>query len=382
MKFILSIIVLVLTSSNYLFGQCGVGYAYPGGGTQSGTCSETAGNRNINGAFTVDGDLTINGDFTIGGTDLVVNGTLTVTGDLISGGGSSVVIANGGTINADNLTSALFATFTVESGGTLNVTNDAGTGLFAAFTVEDGGTVDIGGDFTTGGIGITTIDGDMNVDGDFTNVGGGVVDGDGDLTVGGTYTNGGDDSGFTGTYNGGDPLPVEMVYFRGEATNDEVRLNWLTASEINNEGFEIERSSDGVHFTQIAFVAGFGTTNEPNEYTYIDRSVAERSYYRLKQVDFDGQFEYSSIIAINGGSMAGKLEAYPNPTNGPVHLLTAISNYQLYDQMGRVVMSASSTTSIMAEQEISQFLENANPGSYVLVSEIDGKPQRLRLVRH
>lgn len=381
----LKLLLTVVTTLLGLFAiaQCP---SYTATNTQTGTCVEPAGNIILQGGgpvtLTVNGNLTINGDFTVNGETLIVNGTLNVTGDLVSGVGSAVVIANGGTINSDNLTSAVFATFTVESGGSLNVTNNAGTGLFAAFTVESGGSVDIGGDFITGGVGLATIDGDMNVDGDFTNAGGGVLDGTGNLTVGGTYTNGGDDSGFVGDLNGA-PLPVELVYFNGDFSDNGVKLEWLTASEINNEGFEIEHSSDGKSFTQLAFVKGFGTTNDPHEYYYFDRSaIPDRAYYRLKQVDFDGQFEYSPIIAINRGSFANKLEAYPNPTNGSVRILTAISNYQLYDEMGRIVMNSTSTTSIAAEQEISQFLTNANPGVYLLVSEIDGKSQKLRLIKH
>jgi cytoskeletal protein CcmA (bactofilin family) len=373
---ILVLIFLVLYYPSY--SQCA---DYNNGDIQTGTCSEPAGNINLSDDLTINGNLTINGDFTVGGATLIVNGTLNVTGDLVSGGFSAVVIANGGTINATNLTSALFATFTVESGGTLNVANDAGTGLFAAFTVESGGNVDIGGDFVTGGVGSTTIDGDMNVDGDFTNTGGGVVDGDGNLTVGGTYTNNGDDSGFNGDLNGA-PLPVELVYFKGGIVDDEVILEWLTSSEINNEGFEVQRSGDGEHFTNIGFVPGNGNSNEEHKYLFIDsQPYGGVSFYRYRQVDFDGQFEHSPIIMIDRAALSSKLSVYPNPTGGVVNLHGAVKNIQLFDPSGRLVLQLSNTSRLEAEQQLSRYLQSAPSGTYTLGASMNDKLEKVRIVK-
>lgn len=331
--------ILICSICIMAWSQCP---SYTTTNTQTGTCSEPAGNITLQGpgavTLTVNGNLTINGNLNVVGETLVVNGSLTVTGAFNSGIGSSVTIANGGDIDANSLASGLGATFTVENGGTLMVTNDAGTGLFAAFTVESGGFVDVGGNFVTGGIGSATIDGDMNVDGDFTNAGGGVLGGSGILTVGGTYTNDGDDTGYSGTFNGA-PLPVELVYFSGNLGNGGVALEWQTSTEINNKGFEIERSGDGEYFATIGWVKGNGNSNDMHEYSFTDSNpYLGLSYYRFRQVDFDGQSEYSPIIRIEGEGTSSTLAVYPNPTSGPIRILNELSEFQLYDPSGRLVL--------------------------------------------
>lgn len=114
------------------------------------------------------------------------------------------------------------------------------------------------------------------------------------------------------------PLPVELKNFRSTVKNNEVVLNWETASELNNNYFNIERSIDGQNFTDIGVVIGKGTTNTTNSYEFIDkRSLSGETYYRLKQVDFNGQFEYSNIVSakILGGSNDLILSVFPNPTS-------------------------------------------------------------------
>lgn len=112
-------------------------------------------------------------------------------------------------------------------------------------------------------------------------------------------------------------LPVELVAFEAEERNENIHLSWSTASEINNEGFEIERSIDGRNFDFIDFVEGHGNTTIMKDYSYKDDNVKEGQtyYYRLRQVDFDGAFEYSKIVAANlqvNETIAGNF--YPNPT--------------------------------------------------------------------
>lgn len=96
-------------------------------------------------------------------------------------------------------------------------------------------------------------------------------------------------------------VPVELLSFDAELMErDKVRLHWLTASELENEGFEIERSTDTKEWETIAFVKGFGTTTETQSYKYIDASPFKASnYYRLKQLDTDGTHEYSHIVEIS-----------------------------------------------------------------------------------
>jgi len=112
-------------------------------------------------------------------------------------------------------------------------------------------------------------------------------------------------------------IPVELSSFTAEATSEGVKLNWSTATELNNLGFEIERSNDGVEFYTIGFIEGNGTTTEVQTYSYTDKIESGTYSYRLKQVDFDGTYEYSNVIEVDvmapGGFSLG--QNYPNPFN-------------------------------------------------------------------
>ncbi len=94
-------------------------------------------------------------------------------------------------------------------------------------------------------------------------------------------------------------IPVELTSFAANVNENNVTLNWTTATELNNQGFDVERNS-GNGFEKIGFVAGFGTSSEIHTYSYVDGSLQEGTYtYRLKQVDFDGTFEYSDVVEVD-----------------------------------------------------------------------------------
>lgn len=97
-------------------------------------------------------------------------------------------------------------------------------------------------------------------------------------------------------------LPVEFVYFEGRANDYGVDLEWMTASETDNSHYEVEKSLDGSQFVNIATVSAVGNSQQLTTYHYVDytQGNAATLYYRLKQVDNDGQFSYSSIAAVNG----------------------------------------------------------------------------------
>jgi photosystem II stability/assembly factor-like uncharacterized protein len=145
------------------------------------------------------------------------------------------------------------------------------------------------------------------------------------------------------TTNGG--IPVELTSFLVTAKQNSVLLEWTTATEINNQGFEIERQSIGGEFEKIGYVAGSGTTTEPNEYSFTDNNVSSGTYtYRLKQIDFDGSFEYSKIVEVEVGSPTefSLSQNYPNPFNPTTSLQYTIGNRQfvtirVYDLLGREI---------------------------------------------
>ena len=143
-------------------------------------------------------------------------------------------------------------------------------------------------------------------------------------------------------------LPVELTSFSGVVDGSEVVLNWTTASELNNAGFDVEFSdTENGSFEKIGFVAGNGVSNEPIDYRFshqISGLEGQTVYYRLKQLDFDGQFEYSDVVAIDlpTATVATLYPAYPNPFNPSTTIsftLPVEGKIQLsvYDAMGREV---------------------------------------------
>jgi hypothetical protein len=118
-----------------------------------------------------------------------------------------------------------------------------------------------------------------------------------------------------------DPLPVELSSFSAVTIGSTVKLSWKTATEINNYGFEVERcalSAERQAWEKIGFVNGNGNSNSPKDYSFVDDNVTAGKYsYRLKQIDNDGQFEYSKAIEVDFGAPK-KFELsqnYPNPFN-------------------------------------------------------------------
>ena len=143
-------------------------------------------------------------------------------------------------------------------------------------------------------------------------------------------------------------VPVELTSFTGVVVGNDVQLQWVTATELNNLGFEIQRSINGSEFATIAFVEGFGTTTEQRQYTFIDRNVTTRvnHAYRLKQVDFNGTFEFSQVVNI-GYTLPLEFaleQNYPNPFNPTTNIIYAVpvkSNVLLdvYNLIGQKIIT-------------------------------------------
>ena len=120
------------------------------------------------------------------------------------------------------------------------------------------------------------------------------------------------------TTNGGGIVPVELTTFTAQADNQKVILKWTTATELNNNGFEIQRRVAESEFATIGFVKGEGTTTNQKEYSYIDKDLVDAKYfYRLKQVDFNGSYEYSNVIEVDVRILNEYAleQNYPNPFN-------------------------------------------------------------------
>ena len=141
-------------------------------------------------------------------------------------------------------------------------------------------------------------------------------------------------------------VPVELTLFTANISDGKVILNWQTATEINNSGFSIQRSSDNVSFTEIAFIRGHGTTTDKSVYSYTDNSaLSGKYYYRLKQVDFNGSYSYTSSVEVNIGIPKNFSldQNYPNPFNPSTTIRFALPtnarvNIKLYNTLGQEVV--------------------------------------------
>jgi len=139
-------------------------------------------------------------------------------------------------------------------------------------------------------------------------------------------------------------IPVELTSFAASVIDGKVNLNWATASETNNYGFEVERKSAGQEFAKVGFVAGYGTTTETKNYSYVDNSVSAGNYtYRLRQVDFDGTFEYSSEVEVDLSPSSYSLsQNYPNPFNPATIISFSLASdskvtLKIFDVLGQEV---------------------------------------------
>ncbi|MEO1629096.1 MAG: T9SS type A sorting domain-containing protein, partial [Bacteroidota bacterium] len=178
-------------------------------------------------------------------------------------------------------------------------------------------------------------------------------------------------------------LPVELLAFEAKLMDDSrVRLDWQTASELNNDFFQIERSADGQTFETIGVLAGAGTSAAEISYESWDEApLPGINYYRLKQVDFDGSFVYSEVRVIKLISAENALSIFPNPTTDWLTLQFAEEvkqgQLQLFNSAGQLVLQRS------LEQDNDHLhlqLRQLEVGMYWLKIEADGQIHGRRVV--
>lgn len=134
-------------------------------------------------------------------------------------------------------------------------------------------------------------------------------------------------------------LPVNLTSFEGQITTQQTTLlTWTTASEINNKGFEIESSQDGINFETIGFAEGVGNSKTTQKYQF-EYNSNTNAYYRLNQIDYDGKSTYSQVIAVKNQETETKLS--PNPFNDFIEISTnnPIQRAEIIDLTGKIVMS-------------------------------------------
>jgi hypothetical protein len=168
------------------------------------------------------------------------------------------------------------------------------------------------------------------------------------------------------------PLPVELTSFTAKLVGKSILLNWQTSTEINNYGFDVERKignpdNSNNKWEKVEFIVGSGNSNSIKNYSFLDQSFGDADiiYYRLKQIDNDGQFEYSNVIDVNLSLEHFELyQNYPNPFNPNTTIswlspVDANVSIKIFDVLGNEITELLNEFKVAGRHEV-QFVSNRN----------------------
>jgi hypothetical protein len=168
------------------------------------------------------------------------------------------------------------------------------------------------------------------------------------------------------------PLPVELLTFKGKKIGTKNYLEWTTASETNNDYFILERSENGVNFENLTIIDGAGNSNQILDYHAYDYNPFDKvTYYRLKQTDFNGDYTYSNVISVYGEVEKNEIKnIHPNPTTSNLSFeINSIMDdnilIEIYDCLGRLIISQNKIVKSGISSE-SIITEELNKGIYML----------------
>ncbi len=176
-------------------------------------------------------------------------------------------------------------------------------------------------------------------------------------------------------------LPVELISFKSAVSGNNVELHWITASEINNAGFEVQRRNDEGIFAKVGYINGKGTTTEANIYTFNDKIQKTGKYqYRLKQVNFDGTFEYSNVIEVNVATIPGEFslaQNYPNPFNPSTQITYNMPEaghvtLSVYNLIGEKVVDLVNGVQEAGAHTVNFNAKNLASGTYIYRVNVNG----------
>jgi hypothetical protein len=336
------------------------------------------------------GNIDLNGNTITLGTSILLQGTLTYTaGSMINTGAftrwvrTAAIAGNAGLFPMGTVTNnqpfSVSTTVSPTTGGTISVAyTDAGTN--SAVAIPDGGSTVVvrkdlhwaattgatlaGGTYSLGiaGTGYGTI-GAVT---DLRLVLAGALAGTDGVNAG-TVTNpqvnvtgvsfaGLSNSFYPGSVNlVNSPLPVTLIYFTAAVENGQVKLDWATAAEMNNDHFTVQRSADAITWDDLQVIAGSGNTGTGSSYSAVDaRPLAALAYYRLEQTDRDGRVSYSGVRIIDMRTMP-VLQVYPNPVSGElsVRSVSAILSIRIYGAGGQAIFCPSAGSANEARLNVS-----------------------------
>jgi hypothetical protein len=175
-------------------------------------------------------------------------------------------------------------------------------------------------------------------------------------------------------------VPVELASFSGHLVDRDVILNWTTATELNNQGFEIEHSTDNENFSKVGFVPGFGTTSELKSYSFrISNVETGVQYYRLKQIDFDGTSTIYNSVEIFGPVPSNFVlnQNHPNPFNPSTTIsfsfpVESSVTIKLFNMLGQEVAQITSSDFQAGNHNLEFNAKELSSGAYIYTLEANG----------
>lgn len=182
--------------------------------------------------------------------------------------------------------------------------------------------------------------------------------------------------------NATERLPITLISFDVYSMGDQVQLEWATADEENNDFFTIERSVNGIDFQTLMTLDGAGNSAGRIDYSVIDAFPLEgRSYYRLKQTDFNGQFSYSEVKSVFMDNVSHKVQLYRNPVRvGDEVRLLGLERLDVNTELNFITLAGQVVTTVSAHELRNNGLRMLNPGLYLIKIDDQLHPQTLKLI--
>ena len=186
-----------------------------------------------------------------------------------------------------------------------------------------------------------------------------------------------------------DPLPVELLYLKAKKNNQDILVEWATAMELNNSGFEVQVSLDAVNYRLLSFVP----SKNPNFYTKQVYSFPDEEngkygtrYYRLKQMDFDGSFKYFGPVTVKMNDPEERITTYPNPFLKEINLEidaheTGSMHLIIINVVGSKVMEQTLEIKKGTNKEVLLLAAGLSPGVYTIITQMNGRINRIKLLK-
>lgn len=186
-----------------------------------------------------------------------------------------------------------------------------------------------------------------------------------------------------GTTKPVNPLPIELLHFDVNCDGNNRIVSWSTATEINNDYFVVEHSTNGIIFDEITQIQGAGNSNVVNNYFFVDDSyISENIYYRLKQIDFDGTSKTFDIQVVNCNNETQVIIVKPNPFKEIVEIIATIdgnNNIEVFNSLGKLVYQEKVYLNDVKQLNLS----NLKYGMYMLrITESNGKMYNFKLIKN